>query len=223
MGRWPSILTALFTGLTALFAGFLWWETLTHDTLALKPSVDFYIGDDPDTPPVGISITNSGPGPALFKYVTFFVDRKPVQDAEEAGITYAKLSKAELDWYELESDDTLAVNETQWTSSTNISPLKSVFVQSGEVVPPNALQKVGVGDARMKSEPGPPMTLGGVAAARVRLIVWCRDCRHQVEPDPAEMAARYGATTSVLDWRDRLVCSKCGSHQIDMVVTGERR
>jgi hypothetical protein len=35
------------------------------------------------------------------------------------------------------------------------------------------------------------MTLGN-AAAQVRLIVWCLDCRHQVEPDPAEMAERYG-------------------------------
>jgi hypothetical protein len=75
----------------------------------------------------------------------------------------------------------------------------------------------------MKSEPGAPMTLGGAAAAQLRLIVWCKDCRHQVEPDPAEMAQRYGAETPVLDWRDRLVCSKCGSHHIDMVVTGERR
>jgi hypothetical protein len=33
------------------------------------------------------------------------------------------------------------------------------------------------------------MTLGNAAAARVRLIVWCRDCSHQVEPDPAETAA----------------------------------
>jgi hypothetical protein len=97
MRQEATILTALFTGLTALFAGFLWWETLTHDTPALKPSVDIYTGADPDTPPVGISITNSGPGPALIKSVTFFVDRKPVQDANEAGITYAKLSEAELD------------------------------------------------------------------------------------------------------------------------------
>jgi hypothetical protein len=62
----------------------------------------------------------------------------------------------------------------------------------------------------MKSEPGPPMTLGNAATARVRLIVWCKECRHQVEPDPAEMAARYGAETPVLDWRERLVCSRCG-------------
>jgi hypothetical protein len=61
------------------------------------------------------------------------------------------------------------------------------------------------------------MTLGSAAAAQVRLIVWCKACQHQVEPDPAEMATRYGAETSVLDWRDRLVCFKCGSRQIDMV------
>jgi hypothetical protein len=38
-------------------------------------------------------------------------------------------------------------------------------------------------------------------AARVRLIVWCEDCSHQIEPDPAEMATRHGAGTAVLDWR----------------------
>src|SRR6516162_9796155 len=57
----------------------------------------------------------------------------------------------------------------------------------------------------MKPHRGPPMTLGVAAAAGVRLIAWCKECRHQVEPDPAEMATRYGAETSVLDWRERLV------------------
>jgi hypothetical protein len=75
----------------------------------------------------------------------------------------------------------------------------------------------------MKSDPGPPMTLGVAAAAGVRLIVWCKVCQHQVEPDPAEMAARYGCETPVLDWRERLVCSKCGGRQVDMVVTGTKR
>ncbi len=42
------------------------------------------------------------------------------------------------------------------------------------------------------------MTLGNAAAARVRLIVWCKACRHQIEPDPAEQAERYGAETPVL-------------------------
>jgi hypothetical protein len=70
---------------------------------------------------------------------------------------------------------------------------------------------------------GPPMTLGAAAAAQVRLIVWCKECQYQVEPDPAEMATRYGAETSVLDWRERLVCSRCGGRQVDIVVTGTKR
>jgi hypothetical protein len=37
------------------------------------------------------------------------------------------------------------------------------------------------------------------------------------------MAARYGAELAVLDWRERLICSKCGSREIDMVVTGTKR
>ena len=75
----------------------------------------------------------------------------------------------------------------------------------------------------MKGYNGPPMTLGVATASGVRLIVWCRACRHRVEPDPAEMATLYGDETSVLHWRERLVCSQCGSRQVDMVVTGTRR
>jgi hypothetical protein len=67
------------------------------------------------------------------------------------------------------------------------------------------------------------MTLGNAGSARVRLIVWCRDCQHQVEPDPAEQAARYGAATLVRRWQARLVCSRCGSRHIDMVVSGTER
>jgi len=48
----------------------------------------------------------------------------------------------------------------------------------------------------------------------------CKACRHRVEPDPAEQAERYGAEVPVLKWRERLVCSACGSRDIDMVVSG---
>jgi Zn finger protein HypA/HybF involved in hydrogenase expression len=75
----------------------------------------------------------------------------------------------------------------------------------------------------VKSELGSPATLGSSAAAGVRLIVWCRDCSHQVEPDPTEQSDRYGAETTLIDWHARLSCSKCGSRQVDMVVTGARR
>jgi Zn finger protein HypA/HybF involved in hydrogenase expression len=67
------------------------------------------------------------------------------------------------------------------------------------------------------------MTLGNAAAACVRLIVWCLDCRHQMEPDPAEMTERYGAETTVADWHQRLVCGSCGSRRVDMVVSGTER
>ena len=67
------------------------------------------------------------------------------------------------------------------------------------------------------------MTLGNAATARVRFLVWCLDCRHRVEPDPAEMAERYGAEMSVPDWQSRLVCGQCGSRRVDMVVSGTER
>ena len=54
-------------------------------------------------------------------------------------------------------------------------------------------------------------------------IVWCRKCGHQGEPDPAEMAGRYGFETTVPEWHKRLVCLRCVSHDTDMVVTGEWR
>jgi hypothetical protein len=37
------------------------------------------------------------------------------------------------------------------------------------------------------------------------------------------MAERYGANTAVPEWRERLVCSHCGSRDVDMVVTGTER
>jgi hypothetical protein len=71
----------------------------------------------------------------------------------------------------------------------------------------------------MKPYRGPPMTLGNAAAAGVRLVVWCRDCGRQVEPDPGEMAERYGPDMTVPDWQARLVCSGCGSRQVEFVGT----
>jgi hypothetical protein len=44
-----------------------------------------------------------------------------------------------------------------------------------------------------------------------------------VEPDPAEMAARYGAETTVPDWRERLVCPKRSGRRAAMVVSGTKR
>jgi hypothetical protein len=94
---------------------------------------------------------------------------------------------------------------------------------SGDTVFPFNLASRSAGFPHMKSAPGPPMTLGNAAAASVRLIVWCRGCGHQAESDPGERAQRYGAETAVPEWRERLVCSTCGSRDIDMVVSGTER
>ena len=67
------------------------------------------------------------------------------------------------------------------------------------------------------------MTPGNAAAAQMRLIVWCLDCHHQVEPDPAEMAKRYGTEMAVPVRHARLVCSRCGTGGVDMVVSATER
>ena len=53
-----------------------------------------------------------------------------------------------------------------------------------------------------------PATLGSVVGRRSSAPVWCKDCRHQVEPDVAAQAHRYGAETTIPDCAKRLVCSR---------------
>jgi hypothetical protein len=75
---------------------------------------------------------------------------------------------------------------------------------------------------RTGESPG-PATLGSSLAAHLQLIVWCKACRHQVEPDVAEQVERYGAGLALPDWAARLVCSRCGSRAVDFIVSGARR
>jgi len=75
----------------------------------------------------------------------------------------------------------------------------------------------------MKSVSDTPMTLGNAAKTSLQLIVWCKACQHQNQTDPADVAERFGAETSLVAWRDRLVCSNCGSRDIEMVLMGRRR
>jgi hypothetical protein len=65
--------------------------------------------------------------------------------------------------------------------------------------------------------------LGGSLAAHLHLIVWCKACRHQVEPDVAEQVARYGAGLALPDWAARLRCTECDGRDVDFVVSGSRR
>jgi len=54
----------------------------------------------------------------------------------------------------------------------------------------------GMARGRGKGESA-PMTLGQALAAKVRLIVWCKSCGHQAEPDVATQVAHHGATMPV--------------------------
>jgi hypothetical protein len=73
-----------------------------------------------------------------------------------------------------------------------------------------------------ESEKG-PATLGTSLAAHLTLIVWCKACRHQVEPDLAEQVERYGIGLALPEWAARLRCTECGGRDIDFVVSGARR
>jgi hypothetical protein len=101
----------------AVFSGLQWLAMRDQVFVTTKPHVDFDIEDDSDEPVVGIAIINAGPGPAAIKAITFYVDRKPVADADEMGRTYAKLPAAELDYQIMEPGDTLAVGEKIWLIS----------------------------------------------------------------------------------------------------------
>ena len=70
-----------------------------------------------------------------------------------------------------------------------------------------------------RNGPAGPMTPGNAAAAKVRLIVWCKSCGHQAEPDVATQVAQQGATMPVPDWARLLRCSVCGEREVDFVVS----
>ena len=99
---------------SAGFTGLLWHDAREQFLLSTRPHVDFETADDADEPPVGVAITNARPGPAVIRSITFYVDRKSVRDADEAGRDYAKLSEAELGYFELEPGDTLPVGDRIW-------------------------------------------------------------------------------------------------------------
>ena len=65
-----------------------------------------------------------------------------------------------------------------------------------------------------------PATLGSTLAAHLALIVWCKDCRHQVEPDVAEQVERYGAGLTLIEWRGG---SGVRQPAVDFVVSNGRR
>jgi hypothetical protein len=110
---WFSVVSLIVALGAAAFTALQWQDAHNQLLLSMKPAVEFDTEDDADAPPVGVEITNAGPGPAVIKSVTYFVDRKSVKDWPEAA-DYAKLDAAQIQIFRFEPDDTLAVNENEW-------------------------------------------------------------------------------------------------------------
>jgi glycerol-3-phosphate dehydrogenase len=75
-------------------------------------------------------------------------------------------------------------SETQGDPHQDPAGTRARAIAAGEALRAAASddgQKAPLGALGVKSESGPPMTLGNAAATQVRLIVWCEACRHQVD------------------------------------------
>jgi len=110
---WLSVASLIVAICAAAFTGLQWQDAHNQLLLSMKPSVDFDTEDDADAPPVGVEITNAGPGPAVIKSLTYYVDRKSVKDWPEAA-GYGRLDANEVKTFGFEPGDTLAVNEREW-------------------------------------------------------------------------------------------------------------
>jgi hypothetical protein len=110
---WLSVASLIVALGAAAFTGLQWHDAHNQLLLSMKPSVNFDTEDDPDAPPVGIEIRNAGPGPAVIKSLTYYVDRKSVKDWTEAE-DYGKLNPVQIKTFEFALDDTLTVNENEW-------------------------------------------------------------------------------------------------------------
>jgi hypothetical protein len=96
---------------------------------------------------------------------------------------------------------------------------KPVSSNTAQRSPPRGCAGSEAATQQVKSEPGPPMTLGGAAAAGV----WCPRMRSSGRALARRAPRQYGARSTVLECRERLVCCRCGSRHVDMVVSGTER
>jgi hypothetical protein len=64
----------------------------------------------------------------------------------------------------------------------------------------------------MKRYTGPPTTLGNAATAKVRLIVWCRDCQHRIESETeGVLTGGFTVNRASAAWRALVTRSRSSS------------
>ena len=79
------------------------------------PNVSFVEDTDTDDPLVGLKIMNDGPGVARLKHLTYYVDRKPLDNLTQV-MDFANLPD-EAAYFEFDNDTTLAAGEQEWLLS----------------------------------------------------------------------------------------------------------
>jgi len=99
----------------AVFAGLEWYDNHiarldSHNQLvwSMKPSITFTTGDVDDKS-VGVRLENAGPGIAVIKSISYFVDRRSLKDADEAVEQFDNVNTFDVD-----QGDPLAVGEKIW-------------------------------------------------------------------------------------------------------------
>jgi hypothetical protein len=108
-----SALSLVIACASAAFTGLQWREAHNASILQSTPHVVLDTQTDPASPLVGVKITNAGPGLAVVKAITFYVDHKTFQHAGEA-MDYVSLKSSRFHWMDMGQDDVLAINETDW-------------------------------------------------------------------------------------------------------------
>ena len=94
--------------------------------LQMRPVVDFYTTTDTSEAKVGIQILNAGPGVALIRKITYFVDGKEVGDYSK-GAAKSGTDESLVEFFDFDDGDSMAVNESRWIlfrDSTNKKDLE---------------------------------------------------------------------------------------------------
>jgi hypothetical protein len=80
-----------------------------------KPSINFFTDVEPEDVPTGIEVSNAGPGPAVVKAITFYVDKKSFGADVDKALEYLNLDSADnVETMTLDKGDTIGVGEHQW-------------------------------------------------------------------------------------------------------------
>ena len=110
-----SIIAIAIAAWAAVIAKSQLSESRYQRELAFHSTIGFEINTDLTQRRLGISIQNVGPGVAILRSITYYVDRRPVNDDEfEAALTAAHLDPSREVGDLFDPDEPLAVGQTIW-------------------------------------------------------------------------------------------------------------